>query len=202
MAHQAAVCRLTTTCESSTIWRISSSLLGSYNPTILVEVVRTRKSTCRLVRTHKFTCRPMRTRKLSIYDPVIQMKVVRTRKSMYSPPSQLLEKPTEAHPKVSSRTEVHGHVIIAAGATSHRLCSWDPGQLRHSSLTLDETASQATVTTVATGHETTVVTTGADAATAVAVVIAVVDTVVTIGSTPLHLPLLTLRGRMFCSFLD
>ena len=144
----------------------------------------------------------MRTRKLSIYNPVIQMKVVRTRKSMYSPPSQLLEKPTEAHPKVSSRTEVHGHVIIGAGATSHRLCSWDSVQPRHSSLTLDETASQATVTTVITGLETTVVTTGTDAATVMAVVIAVVDAVVTTGLTPLHLPLLILRGRMFCSSSD
>ena len=121
---------------------------------------------------------------------------------MCSPPSQLLEKPTEVPPKVSSRTEVHGHVIIAVGATSHRPCPWDPVQFRHSSLTLDETASQAIVTTVATGHETTVVTTGADVATAVAVVIAVIDAVVTISHTPLHLPLLILRGRMFCSFSD
>ena len=143
-----------------------------------------------------------RTRLLSIYDPTILVEAVRTHRSMCSPPSQLLEKPTEAPPKVSSRTEVHGHVIIAAGATSHRLCSWDPVRPRHSSLTLDETASQATVTTVATGHETTVVTTGADTATAVAVVIAMVDTVVTIGRTLLHLPLLILRGRMFCSFSD
>ena len=173
MACQAAVRRLTATCVSSTTWRTRK--LSIYDPVILVEGVRT----------PKFTCRP-----------------VRTRKSTCSPPSQLLERPTESPPKVSSRTEVHGHVIIAAGATSHRLCSWDPGQLRHSSLTLDETASQATVTTVTTGHETTVVTTGADAATAVAVVIAVVDTVVTTGCTPLHLPLLILRGRMFCSSSD
>ena len=93
-------------------------------------------------------------------------------------------------------------MIIAAGATSHRLCPWDPVRPRHISLMLDETASQATVTTVTTGHETTVVTTGADAATVVAVVIAVVDTVVTTGRTPLHLPLLILRGRMFCSSSD
>ena len=143
-----------------------------------------------------------RTRKLSIYDPPILVEAVRTHRSMYSPPSQLLEKPTEAPPKVSSCTEVHGHMIIAADATSHLPCPWDPARSRHSSLTLDETASQAIVTTVATGHETTVVTTGADAATAVAVVIAVVDTVVTTGLTPLHLPLLILRGRMFCSSSD
>ena len=118
---------------------------------------------------------------------------------MYSPPSQLLEKPTEAPPKVSSRTEVHGHMIIAAGATPHRLYPWDPVQPRHISLTLDEIASQATV---ATGLKTTVVTTGADAATVVAVVIALVDTVVTTDCTPLHLPLLILRGKMFCSSLD
>ena len=173
MARQAAVRRLTATCVSSTTWRTRK--LSIYDPVILVEVVRTLK----------FTCCP-----------------VRTRKSTCSPPSQLLERPTESPPKVSSRTEVHGHVIIAAGATSHRLCSWDPVRPRHSSLTLDETASQATVTTVITGHETTVVTTGADAATVVAVVIAVVDTVVTIGRIPLHLPLLTLRGRMFCSSSD
>ena len=156
---------MTTTCVSSITWRISRSLLGSYDPTILVEDVRTRRFMC-------------------------------------SPPSQLLEKPTEVPPKDSSRTEVHGHVIIAVGATSHPPCPWDPVQFRHSSLTLDETASQAIVTTVATRHETTVVTTGADVATAVAVVIAVVDAVVTIGHTPLHLPLLILRGRMFCSFSD
>ena len=93
-------------------------------------------------------------------------------------------------------------MIIAVGATSHRPCPWDPLQFRHSSLTLDETASQAIVTTVTTGHETTVVKTGADAATAVAVVIAVIDVVVTTGHTPLHLPLLISRGRMFCSFSD
>ena len=98
--------------------------------------------------------------------------------------------------------EVHSHVTIAAGATSHCLCPWDPVQAHHISLTLDETASQATGTIVTTGHVTTVVTTGAGAATAVAVVIAVVATVVTIGRTPLHLLLLTLRGRMFCSFSD
>ena len=121
---------------------------------------------------------------------------------MCSPPSRLLEKPTEVPPKVSSHTEVHGHVIIAAGATSHRLCPWDPVRPRHSSLTLDETDSQAIVTTVATGHETTVVMTGADVATAVAVVIAVIDAAVTASHTPLHLLLLILRGRMFCSFLD
>ena len=165
MAHQVAAHRSTTTCESSTIWRISSSLLGSYDPTILVEDVRTRRSTC-------------------------------------SPPSQLLERSTKVLPKVISRTEVLGHMIIAADATSHRPCPWDQVRPRHNSLTLDETASQAIVTTVTTGHETTVVTTGADAATAVAVVIAVVDTVVTIGRTPLHLPLLILRGRMFCSSSD
>ena len=173
MVSQAAVCRLTATCMSSTTWRTRK--LSIYDPVILVEAVRTHKST---------------------YRPV------RTRKSMYSPPSQLLEKPTESPPKVSSHTEVHGHVIIAAGATSHRLCSWDPGQLRHSSLTLDETASQATVTTVITGLETTVVTTGTDATTVMAVVIAVVDAMVTTGLTPLHLPLLILRVKMFCSSSD
>ena len=93
-------------------------------------------------------------------------------------------------------------MIIAAGATSHRPCPWDPVRPRHSSLTLDETASQAIVTTVATGHKTTVVTTGADVTTAVAVVIAVIDAVVTTGHIPLHLLLLISRGRMFCSFLD
>ena len=173
MARQAAVRHLTATCVSSTTWRTRK--LSIYDPVILVEVVRTLK----------FTCRP-----------------VRTRKSTCSPPSQLLEKPTEVLPKVSSRTEVLGHVIIALDATSHRPCPWDPVRFHHGSLTLDETASQAIVTTVATGHETTVVTTGADAATAVAVVIAVVDTVVMTGHTPLHLPLLILRGRMFCSSSD
>ena len=101
MARQAAAHRSTTTCESSTIWRISSSLLGSYDPTILVEDVRTRRSTC-------------------------------------SPPSQLLERSTEVLPKVSSRTEVLGHVIIAADATSHRPCPWDPVRPRHSSPTLGQ----------------------------------------------------------------
>ena len=165
MARQATAHRSTTTCVSSITWRISSSLLGSYDPTTLVEDVRTHRSMC-------------------------------------SPPSRLLEKPTEVPPKVSSHREVHSHVIIVAGATSHRLCPWDPVWFRHSSLKLDETASQAIVTTVTTGHETTVVTTGAVVVTAVAVVIAVVGAVVMIGHTPLHLPLLILRGRMFCSFSD
>ena len=78
----------------------------------------------------------------------------------------------------------------------------DPVRFHQGSLTLDETASQAIVTTVATGHETTVVTTGAGIATAVAVVIAVIVAMVMTGHTPLHLPLLISRGRMLCSFSD
>ena len=94
-------------------------------------------------------------------------------------------------------------MIIAADATSHRLCPWDPVRFHQGSMTLDETASQVIRTTaVSIRHETTVVTTGTDIATAVAVVIAVINAVVTSSHTPLYLPLLISRGRMLCSFSD